>query len=401
MGLRAHIVLSLLAASAFALLGQPLSSTSYLSQVAAPDYTVSEYWSSFKPSLLHEDIVATAPDTWEVLPPHFDPNYKNPCWTDPSARFRCLPYFQILGVSKCGTTDLFARLKRHPELAAGSKGPHFWDECPYPPRSACTAPPNGDFDGYTNLFAKGAEQIRSDPRMVLGEASSNTFTGVLTFVRGLAVRKATNITLAQLLREAQPYQRLIVLFRDPVARYYSAFHYYGRRKAQPFKDAHAFHDRAAAEVERWKDCVARRGMTACLKAYEPQQLVKGLYAEFVQAWTSQFPRSQILFLRNEDYQAEPRQHLAAVHHFLGLREPTDEEWVRILGVERTNAQSSRYPRMLPETRALLMAFYQPFNQKLAALLGDDRFLWRDTTQQAATGLQARPQQLNLTTVKLH
>ncbi|GFH17821.1 hypothetical protein HaLaN_14529, partial [Haematococcus lacustris] len=65
MGLRAHIVLTLLAASAFALLGQPLSSTSYLSQVAAPDYTVSEYWSSFKPSLLHADIVATAPDTWE------------------------------------------------------------------------------------------------------------------------------------------------------------------------------------------------------------------------------------------------------------------------------------------------------------------------------------------------
>ncbi|GFH06296.1 sulfotransferase, partial [Haematococcus lacustris] len=91
------------------------------------------------------------------------------------------------------------------------------------------------------------------------------------------------------------------------------------------------------------------------------------------AWTSQFPRSQILFLRNEDYQAEPRHHLAAVHRFLGLREPTDEEWVRILGVERTNAQSSRYPRMLPETRALLMAFYQPFNQKLAALLGDDRW----------------------------
>lgn len=41
------------------------------------------------------------------------------------------------------------------------------------------------------------------------------------------MRKGTNITLSQLIREAQPYQRLIVLFREPVSRYYSAFHYYG------------------------------------------------------------------------------------------------------------------------------------------------------------------------------
>jgi hypothetical protein len=39
--------------------------------------------------------------------------------------------------------------------------------------------------------------------------------------RGIASRRNINITLAELIREAQPYQRLIVLFRDPVSRYYS------------------------------------------------------------------------------------------------------------------------------------------------------------------------------------
>jgi N-acetylgalactosamine 4-sulfate 6-O-sulfotransferase len=34
---------------------------------------------------------------------------------------RCMPYFQIIGVSKCGTTDLYNRLKRHPDLADGAK----------------------------------------------------------------------------------------------------------------------------------------------------------------------------------------------------------------------------------------------------------------------------------------
>ena len=36
-----------------------------------------------------------------------------------------------------------------------------------------------------------------------------------------------------------------------------------------------------------------------------------------QAWTNVFPRQNILFLRNEDYQAAPREHLAAVLKFLG------------------------------------------------------------------------------------
>lgn len=46
--------------------------------------------------------------------------------------------------------------------------------------------------------------------------------------------------------------------------------------------------------------------------------------------------------------------------------------MKMLGVARTNAQSSRYPRMLPETRQLLEEFYEPFNKKLAKLLDDDR-----------------------------
>lgn len=31
-------------------------------------------------------------------------------------RLRCIPYFHILGVSKCGTTDLYHRLSKHPQM---------------------------------------------------------------------------------------------------------------------------------------------------------------------------------------------------------------------------------------------------------------------------------------------
>jgi N-acetylgalactosamine 4-sulfate 6-O-sulfotransferase len=280
-------VVALLLSTAAAVVSA-IDPVSYLKAIKTRSKThnVSEIWKDFKPSLKAEKIMATSPDIWKVLPSELDSKYRNPCWTDKATnRFRCAPFFQIIGVSKCGTTDLFARLKKHPELADGSKGPHWWDECPHPPRGACTAPPNGDFDGYVNLFEKGAYQIKTNPLMITGEASSNTFTGVFTFVRGLAVRrKIEDVNLAELIHEAQPYQKLIVIVREPVSRYYSAFHYYRRSSKAPFESPERFHEKAVEDIKRWKACVEKSGVPACLKRYDPQQLIKGMYSEFVEAW---------------------------------------------------------------------------------------------------------------------
>ena len=354
---------------------------SYLKPIKAKPHNVSQIWSSFKPSEKADKIRATSPDIWKVLPTTLDSKYRNPCWTDSSSsdRFRCAPYFQIIGVSKCGTTDLFARLKKHPELADGSKGPHWWDECPHPPRGACTAPPNGDFDGYVNLFEKGAYQIKTNPLMITGEASSNTFTGVFTFVRGLAVRrKIEGVNLAELIHEAQPYQKLIILMREPVSRYYSAFHYYRRSSKAPFESPERFHEKAVEDIKRWNACVEKLGSMACLKRYDPQQLIKGMYSEFVEAWRAVFPPEQVLWLRNEDYQAAPKEHIRAVLDFLGMSQLSEAEEQRMTLAPRSNSQSTKYPKMLPETKKMLEEFYAPFNQKLAKLLGDDRYLWLDS-----------------------
>lgn len=39
-------------------------------------------------------------------------------------------------------------------------------------------------------------------------------------------RDPLTVTLPQLMREASPFLRLIIIFRDPVDRYFSAFYYY-------------------------------------------------------------------------------------------------------------------------------------------------------------------------------
>ena len=56
-------------------------------------------------------------------PFQFLDNYKNPCWyedtitgTQTLQNLRCLPYFHIFGVCKSGTTDLYRRLLKHPQV---------------------------------------------------------------------------------------------------------------------------------------------------------------------------------------------------------------------------------------------------------------------------------------------
>ena len=88
------------------------------------------------------------------LPSAFDDRYLNPCWLC-NRSLCCLPYAHILGVSKCGTTDLYARLAAHPSvLASANKGPHFWDEGSH------------DFSWYVSLFTGvggGADDLRLPP----------------------------------------------------------------------------------------------------------------------------------------------------------------------------------------------------------------------------------------------
>ncbi|GLC68263.1 hypothetical protein PLESTF_000668100 [Pleodorina starrii] len=351
--------------------------TRYLAPQLQPRrYNVSIYFHRFRRTDRFKLVQAESPDVFQVLPPAYSNQYKNPCWTDKAGLFRCIPYYHILGVSKCGTTDLYHRLSKHPDLyKARNKGPHWWDECPHPPKGACTAPPNGDFDGYVDLFADAAKKIKTNPAGITGEASSNTFTSSAgVFLRGPSMDRNTTVTIAELMREASPFLNNIIIFRNPVDRYYSAYYYYRRGvKNIPTPGPEDFHKVAVQDITAWKACVEDLGIKACVRRYDPQQLIKGMYAVFLMDWLNQFPRDQLLFLRNEDYSKKPREHMEAVFRFLEMRPPTDAEWQAVMGMEARNKQSDKYQPMLPETRKLL----EPFNERLAHTFEDDRWLWRD------------------------
>lgn len=46
----------------------------------------------------------------------FLPDHRNPCWIPQGKGLACLPYSYVLGQPKCGSSDLYERLRRHPDV---------------------------------------------------------------------------------------------------------------------------------------------------------------------------------------------------------------------------------------------------------------------------------------------
>ena len=103
----------------------------------------------------------------------------------------------------------------------------------------------------------------------------------------------------------------------------------------------------------------------------------GMYALFLKDWLDVFPRQQFLFLRTEDYGADKLGTLNdQVYPFLNIPKVDGKDRERIETMK--NVFQQKYEPMFNETREILTAFYQPFNEKLAKLLGDDKWLWKNS-----------------------
>ena len=139
----------------------------------------------------------------------------------------------------------------------------------------------------------------------------------------------------------------------------------------------------------------------------PGRFLKGAYALYVPDWLSAFGRRRLLLLRAEDYWADPAPALRQVSDFLGVRALPRAELEAIAArpitylpgsnatfaadrrvsnrIRRAPPQSAarghvltRVPWPMPaEAAELLSGFYAPLNAELAALMDDERFLWRD------------------------
>ncbi|XP_048407327.1 carbohydrate sulfotransferase 15 [Stegostoma tigrinum] len=384
-----------------------------------------------------EDLVKQEAHIFSVIPRNFLQSVKNHCWytrytgtasTDPYKknayflhtkhfqtifdylkkviwkhlqhrgdehyRLRCLPYFYIIGQPKCGTTDLYNRLRLHPEVSFSIvKEPHWWTR----KRFGIIQPWNGFHDrylieDYLDLFDLAAHQIQSQianasaeqeikSNTVIGEASASTMwdnNAWQNFYHRTADGEPPYLIL-DFLHAVLPSAKLIVMLRDPVERLYSDYLYF----ISANKSVEDFHEKVKDSLQIFDGCLMHSSLRSCVynctvNSAMPVRLQIGLYAVFLWDWFTVYNPNQFLILRLEEHAADLRKSMHRVFDFLNLGSLTDQQEAAVIN---NPASNTRRPKdkslgpMLSKTRELLKDFYGPFNEKLALLLNDDSFLW--------------------------
>ncbi|XP_034464987.1 carbohydrate sulfotransferase 15-like isoform X1 [Hippoglossus hippoglossus] len=387
-----------------------------------------------------KDVIETEALLFSVIPRHFLPSIKSPCWyeefpgdlgADPYRRnlftlrskgfktvceqlkinfhrhlyhrdgevfrLRCLPYFYIIGQPKCGTTDLFQRLRLHPEVRFNTiKEPHWWTR----KRFGYIHSKDGVLESfpvqdYLDLFDLAAVNIqagingnpsgdRSALRLITGEASASTMwdNQAWSNLHGGGEDAKSPFLAQDFIHAIQPGAKIIVMLRDPVERLYSDYLYFTVGN----KSAEDFHLKVVESVQLFHSCLSERTIRYC--AYDtslsnamPVRLNLGMYVVFLLDWLTVFHREQMLVLRLEDYAANIKVTFRKVFDFLSV-DPLSEQveaavTKRPMSNTRRAADRNLGP-MLPATRDLLREFHQPFNHKLASVLDNKAFLWSNT-----------------------
>lgn len=203
-----------------------------------------------------------------------------------------LPNLFIVGAQKSGTSALAGWLRQHPQvcmslpkepgyLAFGEDGYVFPDGYGRP--APATRYVVRDEQSYRALFAEA-----TDAQKVIGEAS----TWYLSFPG-----------MPQKLKRYNPQSKIIVIFRNPVERAYSAWCHARGADVEPCATL-----AAALELE------AERG--------EPEHLLRyrrmGLYSQDLENYQREFPADQLLVLFYDDMRTDPEGFWQRVCRFLDI-----------------------------------------------------------------------------------
>jgi hypothetical protein len=264
-------------------------------------------------------------------------------------RDRALPDFLVIGAAKCGTTSLYDWMCQHPLVM----------------RPMTNGVPRKELLFFDYRFHRGLDWYRSHFPTAAERARLESAHGVRPQSGEATASYLTDYWVPERVRKVLPDARLIVTMRNPVDRAYSAFHMSRREGLEEFD---SFETAIALEADRLAPELAR---TRRDRHYRPDPppplgywsyLHRSRYAEHVERWLQFFDRTQFLFLEFEALAADPQATLDRVYEFLGLPRHEHSD----LPKRNVGSYSSS---MDPATRAQLVSYFQPHNQRLRDLTG--------------------------------
>lgn len=204
-----------------------------------------------------------------------------------------LPTFYVIGAAKSGTTSLIDLLRPHPQVFVPLvKEPMFFSHDENWERGV---------GWYLATHFAGA-----DGRHARGEGTPH----YLVHGEKVAAR------MAEVHRDRPP--RLVVIFRDPVARAYSWYWNMVMEGLEPL----SFEEALEAEPQRLREHAAHLERTGEMTY---GYLAGSRYATLLAPFLARFEREQFLFLLQGDLRDDPAGTLGRLQRFLGLDELAPQE----------------------------------------------------------------------------
>ncbi|WP_299964597.1 sulfotransferase domain-containing protein [uncultured Roseobacter sp.] len=226
-----------------------------------------------------------------------------------------MPDFVVIGAAKSGTTSLYRLLQQHPDVfVPDAKEPEFFAR-------------DEKYAAGLESYAENFKDARPD--QITGEFS--TIYTLSPFFPDAAARMA----------EHAPQAKLIYVMRQPVKRAYS-FYVQILKNYQNVTNDLSVH-RSFEEFidpERHANAAPRDMVFSQANAHLPDTpelcLAGSDYLAQIDAWCAHFPRTQILFLKFEDFVTDRPGTLRQITDFLGIA-PLSSEVFDKQGVTRNVA----------------------------------------------------------------
>ncbi|XP_072051613.1 carbohydrate sulfotransferase 15-like [Amphiura filiformis] len=306
---------------------------------------------------LWDEMLTTFPLVFRRLMKPFLIDYKNPCFRQKD--LRCLPYFIEIGAAKCGTTDLYYHISRHPQVVRVYKEPHFWTHMDKSDNSITK---------YLNSLKKFTQSLvtqRDNESLIFGDGSPSYIWENNELPRN---KNGELIFLwADVIHAVMPGAKIILILRNPTDRTISDYFYSGLHQSPT-----DFHRHVQVATKRFNKCRLRRSYRECATRYYYPRIHVSVYIAHVREWLRLYPREQFLVLRNEDWHDHANNSiLQTIFKFLEIDELSeadlpdledDRVLVQIESKKATERKSQKLGYVLPKTRALLDTFLKDITE---------------------------------------
>ncbi len=310
----------------------------------------------------------------------------------------CLPNVFLSGFPKCGSTYLYDMITKGLGIpvAQAEKEPHMWVSENSPAYSHELMPKH--IAMYLLNFAKAASwigQSTTNKGLTSIDATPNMMH---SWPRYYGQESVVNYCLEPaIIPEVLPESKYIVIMRNPVETVYSAFWYSCTELdiAIPYEiqlqAPTIFHNRIDAKLNQFNKCLKHFSLEWCVvnityHLYSPllpcgkASLGMAIYYVHLQKWLSVVPRDNFIFLLLEEVLQKPDEVGRKLWQFMKL--PGTYQGLVPFEADTNEQTTIKYHRdphlqMRTDTKQRLKEFFQPYNEMLADLLGDDKFLWQD------------------------